>query len=44
MIRYRRNKVEGLHVAGDVWCTNGEIRKREALNSQVTILRMLTRI
>ena len=30
MIRRKRNKVEGLHIAGDVWCTDPQTLEREA--------------
>ena len=32
LTRRKRNKIEGLHIAGDVWCTDGELLKSEALN------------
>ena len=30
MVRRKRNKVEGLHIAGDIWCTDPHILEREA--------------
>ena len=32
MIRRKRDKVEGLRITGDVWCTDPQILEREALH------------
>lgn len=46
MIRRRRNKVEGLHVVGDVWCSDSDIIKKEALSffKKLLLLRMLFKL
>ena len=32
MIRRRRNKIEGINISADAWCTNGDILMQEANN------------
>ena len=32
MIQRRRNKIDGINISGDVWCTNGDILMHEARN------------